>query len=114
MLPLASIPNAQRAPIPSVNLVRYGPSRAANQWAFITEVAAIAAISLSSDASVRKLDWAIEIAHRVGLQSIITAKVDRVDRAYYETRIRQLLKHPWIEFIGRMNERDKGAFLGGR
>jgi glycosyltransferase involved in cell wall biosynthesis len=61
----------------------------------------------------KRPDWAIEIAHRVGLQLIIAAKVDRVDRAYYETRIEPLLKHPRIEFIGEIGERDKGAFLGG-
>ena len=42
----------------------------------------------------------------------IAAKVDKVDRTYYKTRIRPLLKDPLIEFIGEIGDGEKGAFLG--
>ena len=44
---------------------------------------------------------------------IIVAKVDRVDRVNYETRIEPLLRHPRVEFTGEIGERDKVALLGG-
>src|SRR5207247_277100 len=38
--------------------------------------------------------------------------VDKVDRAYYKTRIKPLLKDPRIEFIGEIGDNEKRAFLG--
>jgi glycosyltransferase involved in cell wall biosynthesis len=58
----------------------------------------------------KRPDWAIEIAHRVGLQLIIAAKVDHVDRAFYETRIELLLKHPRIDFNGEIGEETRTPF----
>jgi len=43
----------------------------------------------------------------------IAAKVDRVDEAYFQERIRPLLVGPGVEFIGEISEAEKGAFLGG-
>ena len=42
----------------------------------------------------------------------IAAKVDKVDRTYYKTRIKPLLKDPLVEFIGEIGDSEKGAFLG--
>src|SRR3546814_19326808 len=44
---------------------------------------------------------------------MIAAKVDRVDRDYFEERIKPLLDHPLIEFIGEISDDQKPAFLGG-
>jgi glycosyltransferase involved in cell wall biosynthesis len=60
----------------------------------------------------KRPDWAIEIARRAGLPLTIAAKVDKVDRSYYKTRIKPLLKDPLVEFIGEIGDGDKGAFLG--
>ena len=42
----------------------------------------------------------------------IAAKVDPVDRPYYEREIKPLLNAPNVEFIGEINEQQKGEFLG--
>jgi glycosyltransferase involved in cell wall biosynthesis len=60
----------------------------------------------------KRPDWAIEIARRAGLPLTIAAKVDKVDRSYYKTRIKPLLKDPLVEFIGEIGDDEKGAFLG--
>jgi len=57
-------------------------------------------------------DVAIEVAKRAGLPLKIAAKVDAVDRAYFEQTIRPLLDHPLIEFIGEIVDEDKVRFLG--
>jgi glycosyltransferase involved in cell wall biosynthesis len=59
----------------------------------------------------KRADRAIEIARRVGMPLRIAAKVDRVDREYFET-IRPLLGDPLVEFVGEISERDKQDFLG--
>jgi N-terminal domain of (some) glycogen debranching enzymes/Glycosyl transferases group 1 len=42
----------------------------------------------------------------------IAAKVDRVDQEYFEAKIKPLLKHPGVEFIGEITDREKNEFLG--
>jgi glycosyltransferase involved in cell wall biosynthesis len=60
----------------------------------------------------KRVDRAIEIAKRAGMPLKIAAKVDPADRAYYEREIKPLLNAPGIEFIGEINEQEKGNFLG--
>jgi glycosyltransferase involved in cell wall biosynthesis len=61
----------------------------------------------------KRPDHAIEIARRAGLPLKIAAKVDRVDRAYFDEVIRPLLRDPLIEFVGEIGDLEKAAFLGG-
>ena len=61
----------------------------------------------------KRPDRAIEIAIRCGLPLKIAAKVDEEDKAYFETAIVPLLDHPLIDFIGEIDEGQKGGFLGG-
>lgn len=56
---------------------------------------------------------AIDIALQAGLPLKMAAKVDPVDQAYFDARIRPWLDHPLIEFIGEVDERGKNALLGG-
>jgi glycosyltransferase involved in cell wall biosynthesis len=112
MMPLVSISNAQRLPMPWANwygTVYHGlPSSLyaggcgdGGYLAFIGRIC-----------PEKRPDWAIEIAHRAGLPLVIAAKVDKVDRTYYKNRIKPLLKDPLIEFIGEISDSEKGAFLG--
>ena len=43
----------------------------------------------------------------------VAAKVDPVDRPYFEKVIAPLLEDPLIEFIGEIGDDEKSAFLGG-
>src|SRR5207245_1785569 len=58
------------------------------------------------------LDRAIEIAVGVNCPLKIAAKIDRVDRHYYEKQIAHLINHPLIEFVGEINDEQKTSFLG--
>jgi glycosyltransferase involved in cell wall biosynthesis len=58
------------------------------------------------------VDRAIEIAIRVGMPLKIAAKVDTVDQPYFDQRIRPLLDHPLVEFIGEINDQEKNELLG--
>lgn len=112
MLPLASISDAQRAPLAGVNwygTVHHGLPRELYQLgcgdggylAFVGRIC-----------PEKAPDRAIEVARRVGIPMTIAAKVDKVDRAYYKTRIKPLLKDPLIDFIGEISEAEKGALFG--
>ena len=58
-------------------------------------------------------DRAIEISRRTGIPLKIAAKVDKVDKEYFETVIKPLLDtSPTVEFIGEIGDSYKGQFLG--
>src|SRR5438552_17382461 len=60
----------------------------------------------------KRVDRAIEIAKQVGIPLKVAAKVDRVDKDYFESVIEPLLYHPLIEFVGEIGEGEKDEFLG--
>ena len=60
----------------------------------------------------KRPDRAIEIATKAGIPLKIAAKVDPVDTAYFEDVIEPMLDHPLVEYIGEINDREKGDFLG--
>ncbi len=60
----------------------------------------------------KRPDRAIEIAVRSGMPLKIAAKIDRVDREYFESKIKPLLKNPGIEFVGEIGDKEKCDFLG--
>jgi len=59
----------------------------------------------------KRPDAAIRIAVRAGVPLRIAAKVDRVDREYFEQVVRPLLDHPLVEFLGEVAESEKQTLL---
>jgi glycosyltransferase involved in cell wall biosynthesis len=56
---------------------------------------------------------AIEIAAAAGIKLRIAAKIDKVDVEYWHEVVQPLVRHnPDVEFIGEVNEQQKGEFLG--
>lgn len=60
----------------------------------------------------KRPDCAIRIACAAGVPLRIAAKVDAVDRDYFDSQIRPLLDHPLIDFIGEVGEQEKRTLLG--
>ncbi|HEX5170403.1 MAG TPA: glycosyltransferase family 4 protein [Cyclobacteriaceae bacterium] len=60
----------------------------------------------------KRVDRAIEIAECAGIKLKIAAKIDRVDKEYFNEIIKPLFSKPHVEFIGEIGEEEKGAFLG--
>jgi glycosyltransferase involved in cell wall biosynthesis len=57
-------------------------------------------------------ETAIQLARAANLPLKIAAKVDKVDRAYFECKIRPLIDGKSVEYIGEIDERQKADFLG--
>src|SRR5215469_13867666 len=57
----------------------------------------------------KAVDQAIWIAKRCGVPRKIAAKVDAVDRDYFESEIRKLLTPPDVEYIGEISDGAAGA-----
>ena len=111
MVPVVSISNAQRRPVPNahwIGTVHHGmpdgllkPMPADPRYlAFLGRIS-----------PEKRVDRAIHIAERCGLPLKIAAKVDAVDHDYFEEMIKPLLAKPHVEFIGEISDAQKSEFL---
>src|SRR5262245_33735394 len=112
-MPLVSISDAQRRPIPSAGwqgTVHHGLPE--DLFGFHEAPGDYLAF-LGRVSPEKRVDRAIEIATRVGMPLKIAAKVDKVDRDYFDTVIKPLLDPPMVEYIGEVGGKEKEEFLGG-
>ena len=111
-MPLISISDAQRAPMPWANwlaTVHHGlpedlyelHERPGEYLAFLGRIS-----------PEKRVDRAIEIARKANLRLKIAAKVDAADKDYFEANIRELLADPIVDYIGEIGEGEKQEFLG--
>ena len=112
-IPVISISNAQRTPLPSANwsgTVYHGIP--AESFQFERQAGAYLAF-LGRISPEKRVDRAIAIAKACGCPLRIAAKIDPVDAVYFEREIRPLLDHPLVTFLGEIGHTDKSEFLGG-
>ncbi len=112
-MPLISISDRQRAPLPDANwvgTVYHGMPEGlfhegkgeGGYLAFLGRICA--------DKGILP---AIEISRRAGLPLKVAAKVDPADRNYFESEVAPVLaQNPQVEFIGEINDGQKQDFLG--
>ena len=108
---LVSISNAQRQPLPDANWQATVYHGLPDLYMFHPTPGKYLAY-LGRICPEKRPDHAIEIAKRVGIPLRIAAKVDPVDREYFETQIEPLLNHPLIEYVGEINDAEKCDCLG--
>ena len=111
-VPLVSISHSQRTPLPHMkwigtayhglphDLLRFNP----NQGKYLAFLGRIC--------PEKRVDIAIDVALKAGIPLKIAAKVDVVDREYFEANIEPKLCPPDVELIGEISEQEKSDFLG--
>jgi glycosyltransferase involved in cell wall biosynthesis len=113
-LPLVSISEAQRLPMPPVNWVStiyHGLPKTLLPFKERPDPGYLAFLGRISPE--KGPDRAIEIAARTGHPLKIAAKVDAVDERYWRDVVAPMIAaHPNVEFIGEINELQKAEFLG--
>lgn len=112
-LPLVSISDAQRAPLPwaswagtvhhGLPLELHRPHYDAGRYL----------VFLGRISPEKGLDHAIGIARRAALPLKIAAKIDPADREYFALQIEPLLAAPDVEYLGEIDEHAKTELLGG-
>jgi glycosyltransferase involved in cell wall biosynthesis len=112
-MPVVSISNAQRRPLPQANwvrtvhhglpvdLLRPQPVRP-SYFAFLGRIA-----------PEKGIDRAIRIARHCGVPLKVAAKVDRADQDYYEQQIAPMIRSENVEYVGEITDQDKSQFLSG-
>jgi glycosyltransferase involved in cell wall biosynthesis len=112
-VPLISISDSQREPVPDarwVQTIYHGlPERLLKPQTIKPSYLAF----LGRISPEKGIDSAIRIAERAGLPLKIAAKVDKVDRDYFDREIQPLLHSPHVEFVGEINDKSKSSFLAG-
>lgn len=112
-MPLVSISDAQRRPVPYANFtgtVYHGLPTGLHRLTQDTRGGYLAFLGRISPE--KRPDRAIAIARAAGIPLKIAAKVDRVDEVYFRTQIKPLIEGGGVEFIGEIDERQKTQFLG--
>ncbi len=110
-MPLVSISDSQRKPLPWVNWMATVYHGLPEDLYHLREKPGKYLAFLGRISPEKGLERAIEIAHRVGMNLRIAAKVDKADEEYYEQRIKPLLDGPSVEFLGEVGGRAKEEFL---
>ena len=111
-VPVVSISDAQRGPVPHANYVatiHHGvPERlllpgfgSGGYLAFLGRIS-----------PEKAPDAAIRIAQKARMPIRLAAKVDKVDRQYFEKIVEPMLAAPGVEFIGEIGDDQKSEFLG--
>src|SRR3989338_5242867 len=111
-LSFVSISHAQRTPLPNANwkgMVYHGlpkdlynfNDKPDNYLAFVGRIC-----------PEKRVDSAIQIAKMASAPLKIAAKVDTIDKEYFEDIVKPMLDQPGIEFIGEVNDKKKQELLG--
>ena len=113
-VPLISLTDAQRRPLPQANYVATVHHGIPEH--LLTPVAGATQDYLAFLGRIcpeKRPDVAIQIARKCGIKLKIAAKVDVVDKEYFEAIIKPLLNTADVELVGEINEAQKPAFLSG-
>lgn len=110
-LPFVSISHNQRRPLDKINWLGnvyhglpqnlYQPSLRGGDYA----------VFLGRICPEKRLDRAIEITRKAGIPLKVAAKIDRLDKIYFEREIEPLMSQPHVEFIGEVGEDKKNDLL---
>ena len=111
-VPVVSISNSQRGPLPEAGFVATVYHGLPEQLLLPGDGSGGYLAFLGRISPEKAPDRAIRIAAQAGMQLKIAAKIDRVDRDYFKAEIEPLLAQPHVEFIGEIGEHEKAEFLG--
>jgi glycosyltransferase involved in cell wall biosynthesis len=111
-MPVIAISDAQRAPLPRASWVATVPHgmplelhREGDGGDYL--------VFLGRISPEQRVDRAIAIAEASGLKLKVAAKIDGVDGAYFKREIAPLMTKRCVEFLGEIDEADKGTLLRG-
>ena len=112
-VPVVSISNAQRRPLPQAHWVRTVLHGLPEDLLMPKPVKPDYFAFLGRIAPEKGIDRAIRIAQHCGVKLKVAAKVDRADQDYYDEQIKPMIQSGNVEFIGEINDKDKSEFLSG-
>jgi glycosyltransferase involved in cell wall biosynthesis len=112
-MPVVSISDAQRTPLPAVNWLGTVYHGLPEDLYTFQETPGTYLAFLGRISPEKGVEQAIAIAQRVGMPLKIAAKVDRKDRDYFQEVVQPLLhNNSLVQYIGEVGGDKKDTFLG--
>jgi glycosyltransferase involved in cell wall biosynthesis len=112
-VPVVSISNAQRTPLPAVNWLGTVYHGLPEDLYTFRETPGTYLAFLGRISPEKGVEQAIAIAQQVGMPLKIAAKVDRKDRDYFQEVVQPLLhNNSLVQYIGEVGGDNKDTFLG--
>jgi glycosyltransferase involved in cell wall biosynthesis len=112
-MPVVSISNSQRRPVPHAGWVRTIHHGLPEQLLTPQPVRPEYLAFLGRIAPEKGVDRAIHIARECGIPLKMAAKVDKVDREYFDEKIRGQIDGKHVDYIGEITDKEKSKFLSG-
>ncbi len=112
-VPLVSISDNQRLPLPRQNWVKTVHHGMPTELLMPQPVRQEYFAFLGRISPEKGIDKAIRVAARCGMKLKVAAKVDNADKEYYDSEIKPLMAQGHVEFIGEINDTQKPEFLSG-
>ncbi len=112
-VPLVSISDAQRAPLPDASFIATVYHGLPADLLAPRNVKPGYLAFLGRICPEKRPDRAIRIARQAGIPLKIAAKVDRVDQEYFRNAIQPMIDGRDVELIGEINDAEKSEFLSG-
>jgi len=112
-VPVISISNSQRRPLPQANWVRTVHHGLPENLLTPKPVTPSYFAFLGRIAPEKGADKAVRIAEHCGVPLKVAAKVDRADREYYDEQIKPMFASAKVDYIGEISDRQKSDFLSG-
>lgn len=112
-IPVISISNAQRRPLPQANWVRTVHHGLPERLLEPKPVKPSYLAFLGRIAPEKGVDRAIRIAQHCGVMLKVAAKVDKADQDYFDELIEPMMKSSNVEFIEEIGDKEKSEFLSG-
>jgi glycosyltransferase involved in cell wall biosynthesis len=106
-VPLVSISDAQRTPLPEAQWQATIYHGLPEDWQQTEDLPAEYLLFLGRISPEKGADRAIQIAIEAESPLVMAAKIDPVDQAYFEGEIAPMLNHPLITFIGEVGDTEK-------
>ena len=113
-VPVISISNAQRRPLPQAHWLRTVHHGLPEQLLTPQQQIKPSYVAfLGRIAPEKGVDSAVRIARHCGVPLKLAAKVDKADQEYFEAEIKPLIDGSSVEYIGEITDKQKPAFLSG-
>ena len=110
-IPYVSISDAQRAPVQDINWIKTVYHGYPSSCFEYNDQPGDYFLYLGRFSEEKKPEEAIRLAKACRIPLKIAAKIDPSERAYFENRVRPLLDHPLIDYVGEVDDRQKRELL---
>ena len=112
-MPVVSISDAQRAPLPWINWIGTVQHGLPPDLYTFSDTPDDYLVFLGRISPEKRLDRAIRTAERVGMPLKVAAKIDGADVEYFKEVIEPMMDNPYVEYLGEVNDTEKNELLGG-